>query len=94
MSTPLSVEQLLLQSSPSIQKASRYEHREDENEKMLLDEAELSYNRLVDAITNHSINQIPKTPNDTGLPSERFQVAGIQGIESNEMMLVLLSSRI
>lgn len=78
------MEQLLSQSS-SIQKASQYGCSKDENEKVLLDEAELSYNRIVDAITNHCINQKPKIPNDnnTELSPETFQIASIQGIETN-----------
>jgi hypothetical protein len=31
----------------------------DENEKLLLDEAEHSYNRIMDAVTNNYINGIP-----------------------------------
>jgi hypothetical protein len=85
MSSSLSVEQLLSQPSSNSQRLSRYGYSEDENEKVLLNEAELSYNRIVDAITNHCINQTPKVPNDnnTELSPETFQIASIQGIENN-----------
>ena len=61
MPSHLSVEQILSQSSIR-QNASQYSYSEDEDEKLLLDEAEQSYNTVVDAITNHCINAMP---NDT-----------------------------
>jgi len=64
MPSYLSVEQILLQSSIN-QNTSQY--RYSENEKLLLDEAEQVYNKIVDAITNSCIN---KMPNDTGIISE------------------------
>lgn len=70
-SSRLSVEQVL-----SISKnASIYGYNGDEDEKRLLDEAEQSYNRIVDAITNNCINEMP---NDTELSSEMLQVPDIQ----------------
>lgn len=57
-SSPLSVEQILLQSCIS-QNASRYRYNENEDEKLLLDEAERAYDRMVDAVTNNCINGIP-----------------------------------
>lgn len=48
----LSVEQILSQSS--ISQTSQYSENEDE--KFLLDGAEQSYNRIIDAITNNCIN--------------------------------------
>lgn len=41
------------------QNASMYGIGENDNEKLLLDEAERSYTRMVDAITNNYINGIP-----------------------------------
>jgi hypothetical protein len=66
VSTQLSVEQILLESSFS-QNPSRYSIGENEDEKSLLDEAEQSYNRMVDAITSNCINGMP---NDTESPSQ------------------------
>ena len=57
MPSHLSVEQILSQSSIS-QNASQYSHSEDENEKLLLDEAEQSYNTVVDTIVSNCINTI------------------------------------
>ena len=54
----LSVEQILSESSEG-QDASLYDFGEDENEKLLLDEAEQSFNRIVNAITNNCINKMP-----------------------------------
>jgi hypothetical protein len=53
MPSHLSVEKILAQSSIS-QSARPYEESEDE--KFLLQEAEQSYNRIIDAITNNCIN--------------------------------------
>jgi hypothetical protein len=66
MPSHLSVEQILSDSSDR-QDASLYDFGENENEKLLLDEAEQSYNRMVDAITSNCINGIP---NDTESPSQ------------------------
>ena len=60
------MEQILLESSFS-QNPSRYSIGENEDEKSLLDEAEQSYNRMVDAITSNCINGMP---NDTESPSQ------------------------
>ena len=53
MPSHLSVEQILSQSSIG-QHASQYNGNEDE--KLLLDEAEHSYEKMADAITNNCIN--------------------------------------
>jgi uncharacterized FlaG/YvyC family protein len=66
MPSYLSVEQILLQSSIN-QITSQYRYSENENEKLLLDEAEQVYNKIVDAITNSCINEMP---NDTGIISK------------------------
>src|ERR671919_19321 len=66
MPSPSSVEQILSQSHVS-QNQSRYGYSENEDEKLLLDEAEQSYNRIVDAITSNCINGMP---NDTESPSQ------------------------
>jgi hypothetical protein len=66
MPSHLSVEQILSDSSDR-QDASLYDFGENENEKLLLDEAEQSYNRMVDAITSNCINGMP---NDTESPSQ------------------------
>jgi hypothetical protein len=60
------VEQILSESSFS-QNPSRYSIDENEDEKSLLDEAEQSYNRMVDAITSNCIYGMP---NDTESPSQ------------------------
>jgi hypothetical protein len=57
MPSPLSVEQILSDSSDR-QDASLYDFGENENEKLLLDEAEQSFSRFVDAITNSCINRM------------------------------------
>jgi transcription termination factor NusB len=72
MLSHLSVEQILSESSNS-QDASLYGFGEDENEKLLLDEAVHSFNRIVNAITNNCIN---KMSSDTKSPS---QIPDIQG---------------
>lgn len=58
MSTQLSMEQILSESSVS-QNLGQYSIGVNDTEKLLLDEAELSYNRMVDAVTNNFINGIP-----------------------------------
>ena len=60
------MEQILSESSFS-QNPSRYSIGENEDEKLLLDNAEQSYNRMVDAITSNCINGMP---NDIGSPSQ------------------------
>ncbi|MPZ06789.1 MAG: hypothetical protein GEU26_10330 [Nitrososphaeraceae archaeon] len=58
MSSPLLVEQILSLSSTS-QNANWYRYSKDEDETLLLDEAEQAYNRIVNAITNDFINGMP-----------------------------------
>ena len=70
MPSHLSVEQILSESSIS-QNASSYRFNVNEDEKILLDEAELSYNRIVNAITNTCINEMP---NNTEPSSQILQV--------------------
>ena len=55
MPSHLSVEQILSESSIN-QNASPYRYSVNKDEKILLDEAEQSYNRIIDAITNNCIN--------------------------------------
>jgi hypothetical protein len=74
MPSHLSVEQILSQSSVG-QNVSQYRNSEDENERLLLEEAEQSYNRIVDGITNRCINEIP---NDTESSSQLLLVPDIQ----------------
>jgi hypothetical protein len=83
MPSHLSVEQILSKSTDS-QDASLYGFGDDENEKLLLDEAEQSYNRIVDAITNNSIYQIPndavsssQIPQVPDLPAGLSSVGGV-----------------
>jgi hypothetical protein len=71
------MEQILSESSIS-QNASMYGYNEDEDEKWLLDEAELSYNRIVDTITNSCINEVP---NDTESLSPVVQAPDLQATE-------------
>lgn len=66
MSSHLSVEQILSESSVN-QSAGLYRYDEDEDGKLLLDEAEQSYNRIVDAITNNCIKGVS---NNTKSPSQ------------------------
>ena len=79
MSSHFSVEQILSQSSIS-QNPSQYSIGENEDEKLLLDEAEQSYNRIVDAITNTCINEMP---NNTESSSQILQAPHEQDIGSN-----------
>jgi hypothetical protein len=76
MPSHLSMEQILSQLSIG-QDASLYGFGENENEKLLLDEAEQSYNRIVDAITNNCVN---KMPNNTESLSPISQVPDLHGI--------------
>ena len=69
----LSVEQVLSIS----QNASMHGYNEYEDEKRLLDEAEQSYSRIVDAITNNCINEMP---NNTESLSPISQVPDLHGI--------------
>jgi hypothetical protein len=71
MSSPLSVEQLLLQ--PSYNSQSLSPHGYNETEKLLLDEAEQIYNNIVNAISNRCIDETTKMPNDTELSHEIFR---------------------
>jgi hypothetical protein len=68
MPSHLSVEQVLSQSSSS-QNASQYIDSEDEDDTLLLDEAEHSYNRIVDAIATSCINEMPKDTQTLHIPS-------------------------
>ncbi|MGH9978777.1 MAG: hypothetical protein ACRD8Z_23530, partial [Nitrososphaeraceae archaeon] len=61
MPSHLSVEQTLSQSHVS-QNLSRYGYSENEDEKLLLDDAEQAYNSMIDSIANRCINEMP---NDT-----------------------------
>ena len=70
MPSHLSVEQILSESSIS-QNASSYGYSMNENKKTLLDEAEQSYNRIVNAITNYCIKGIQ---NDTETSPQILQV--------------------
>ena len=72
MPSHFSVEQILSQSSNS--QTSQYRYSEDENEKLLLDEAEQSYNRIANAITNTCINEMP---NNTESSSQILQVPDV-----------------
>ena len=73
MPSHLSVEQILSESSIN-QNASPYRYCMNEDEKILLDEAEQSYNRIVNAITNTCIN---KMPNNTESSSQILQVPDV-----------------
>ena len=79
MPSHFSVEQILSQSSIS-QNSSQYRYSENEDEKILLDEAEQSYNRIVNAITNNCIN---KMPNNTESSSQILQASYEQDLGSN-----------
>jgi DNA polymerase III delta prime subunit len=74
MPSHLSVEQILLQSSIN-HNTSQNRYSENENVKLLLDEAEQSYNKIIDAITNNCINEIPK---DTESLLQILQVPDVQ----------------
>ena len=79
MPSHFSVEQILSQSSIS-QNSSQYIYSENEDEKLLLDEAEQSYNRIANAITNTCINEMP---NNTESSSQMLQASHEQDIGSN-----------
>ena len=79
MSSHFSVEQILSQSLIS-QNSSQYRYSENEDEELLLDEAEQSYNRVANAITNTCINEMP---NDTESSSQILQASHEQDIGSN-----------
>src|SRR5918994_41129 len=66
MSTQLSVEQILSESSFS-QNPSRYSIGENEDEKLLLEDAEQAYNSMIDAIANRCITGMP---NNSESPSQ------------------------
>src|ERR671911_1177150 len=83
MPSHLSVEQILSDSSRS-QEPSLYGFSENEIEKVLLDEAEQSYNRLVNAVTNNCIN---KMPSDTKSSSQVLPLPIIQDGRSNHEIL-------
>ena len=57
MPSNFSVEQILSQSSIS-QDSNQYRYGENEDEKLLIEEAEQCYNRMADAVTNSCINRI------------------------------------
>jgi hypothetical protein len=74
ISSTLSVEQILAESSVN-ENINQYGYGEDENEKLLLDEAEQCYNKMADAITNSCINRMP---NDTESASQILPLPIIQ----------------
>ena len=73
MPSHLSVEQILSESSIN-QNASSYRYIVNEDEKILIDEAEQSYNRIINAITNYCINEMQ---NDTGSSLKILQVPNL-----------------
>lgn len=73
MPSHLSVEQILSESSIN-QNASPYRYSMNENEKILLDEAEQSYNRIINGITNSCINGMQ---NKTGSIPQILQVPNV-----------------
>src|ERR687897_18545 len=79
----LSVEQIVSESSDS-QDAIPCGFGENEIEKVLLDEAEQSYNRFVNAVTNNCIN---KMPSDTKSSSQILPLPIIQDGRSNHEIL-------
>jgi hypothetical protein len=83
MSFPSSVEQILSQSHVS-QNQSRNGYGENEDEKLLLDEAEQAYNNIIDAIANRCINEVP---NDTEPLSPVLPLPIIQDEESNHEIM-------
>src|ERR671918_601767 len=83
MPFPSSVEQILSQSHVS-QNPSRYGYSENEDEQLLLDEAEQAYNSMIDAIANWCINEVP---NDTESLSPVLPLPIIQDEESNHEIM-------
>src|ERR687892_2806073 len=83
MPSYLSVEQILSDSSRS-QEPSLYGFSENEIEKVLLDEAEESYNRFVNAVTNNCIN---KMPSDSRSSSQVLPLPIIQDGRDNHEIL-------
>lgn len=77
---PTTISNLLIPSGKKLQRIlnnnrSQYRNSENENEKLLLDEAEQVYNRIVDAITNNCINWMS---HDTESSSQILQVPKTQ----------------
>ena len=83
MPSPSSVEQILSQSHVS-QNPSRYGYGENEDEKLLLEDAEQVYNSMIDAIANRCINEVP---NDTESLSPVLQLPIIQDEGSNHEIM-------
>ena len=83
MPSPSSVEQILSQSHVS-QNPNKYGYSENEDEKLLLDNAEQAYNSMIDAIANHCINEVP---NDTKSLSPVLQLPIIQEEENNHEIM-------
>ena len=73
MPSHFSVEQVLSQSFNN-HNPNQYRNNEDEDEKLLLDEAEQSYNRIANAITNTCINEMP---NNTESSSQILQIPDV-----------------
>lgn len=59
---------------------NQYRYSENEDEKLLLEEADLCYHRMIDAITSNCINEMP---NETEPPSQILQVPNIQNDQRN-----------
>jgi hypothetical protein len=83
MPSPSSVEQILSQSRVS-QNQSRYGYSENEDEKLLLDDAEQAYNSMIDAIANRCINEVV---NDTESLSPVLPLPIIQDEGSNHEIM-------
>jgi hypothetical protein len=86
MPSTLSEVRSLSQSSISQnEQSSHYEYNEDPVEKLLLDEAEQLYNKIVEAYANKCINEITNDTESSSQTSQILQVPDVQhGLSTDE----------
>ena len=77
-------------SQSSISQTGQNRYSENEDEKLLLDEAEQSYNRIANAITNTCINEMP---NNTESSIQILQVPDDDRLSSVEDTYEILDTR-
>jgi hypothetical protein len=67
--------------SQNEQHTNQFGYNDNSLEKLVLDEAEQSYNRIVEALTNNCVEEMP---DDTKSSDEIFQVPDMQHEASHE----------